>query len=90
MLFLTDIETTQSPARVAQENFEELERRHAGVQFEFNNVTAKVCQHNLGYRPASVTVVTAQKEFEAEVEHVDTNQLVVRFNAQYSGVIIIN
>lgn len=89
MDFLTDIERSKSPAKVAQGNFEELERRITGLEFPFLSASVITCAHNLGYRPGTVTAVVGDKEQEGEVEHVDDNTCIVRFNGNYSGTIIV-
>ena len=47
--------------------------------------------HNLGYRPGGVTVEdSAGTEVEGEIEFVNTNELVVRFSAPFTGKVYLS
>ena len=41
--------------------------------------------HNLGKKPSIVIVDTVENELEGEVRHTDLNNLVIMFNAPFSG-----
>lgn len=46
--------------------------------------------HNLGKKPAVTVIDSGGNEWQTAVEHVSTNQCVVRFSAPFSGVAFLN
>jgi len=56
----------------------------------FTDVSQVNVNHNLGKRPAVTILDTSGSEYEADVDHIDENNLVVRFELVMSGIVICN
>ena len=56
----------------------------------FSNVSVVNVTHNLGRRPSVTITDTAGTEYEADVVHVNDNQLVVTFGSAMSGFVYCN
>lgn len=49
-----------------------------------------VIQHNLGKYPSVTVIDTAGTEVEGEVQHIDINNLVLKFSAGFGGSATLN
>jgi len=56
----------------------------------FTDVSQVSVNHNLGKRPAVTVLDTSGTEYEADVDHIDENNLIVRFELVMSGTVICN
>ena len=60
----------------------------AAVETSVTATTSQVVSHNLGYRPIVQVVDSAGFVLDAQIQHLNTNQFQVTFNATQSGSII--
>lgn len=56
----------------------------------FTDVSQVNVNHNLGKRPSVTVLDTDGTEYTTDVEHVDENNLIVRFDLAMSGMVICN
>jgi len=88
MSFLTNVETAPNGARASQLNFEELERRIEGYEHvQVSPAAVWTVTHNLGYRPAAVSVWISNNLRSCQVDHIDDDTLTASFNSSVSGIL---
>ena len=46
--------------------------------------------HNLNKKPSVTIIDTNNSEFEGDVEHINNNQLILRFDFSMSGIVTCN
>lgn len=56
----------------------------------FSNVSVVNVTHGLGRRPSVTVLDTADTEYEADVTHINENQLTVTFASPMSGSVLCN
>ena len=61
---------------------------NAAVETSVTATTSQVVSHNLGYRPIVQVVDNSGFVLDAQIQHINTNQFQVAFNAAQSGTII--
>ncbi len=87
MGFLTDIRDSSAGRELAQQNFDEIERRATGHTHEQTVPAATwVVNHNLGYRPAACSLWIGDQMGFACFVHINNDTLEVRFQANYTGI----
>ena len=52
--------------------------------------TTWIINHNLGKKPSTTVIDTANTEVEGQVEYVDNNNIIIFFNSSFSGTATLN